>query len=84
MAPVTAGVLKINPAADGQTDAGPVMDAGVAGAPSNDKVRAVLAPQALLATTDNVPLTNPEGTIMLTEVPVLVPEKVHPAGAVQA
>ena len=83
MAPVTAGVLKINPDADGQTEAGPVMDAGVAGAPSKAKVRETLAPQALLATTDKVPLTNPAGTTRLTEVPVLEPEKLHPAGAVQ-
>jgi hypothetical protein len=58
------------------------MEAGVAGIPLRASVLAVLAPQALLATTERVPLTNPDGTVMVMEVPLLA-EMVHPAGAVQ-
>lgn len=59
------------------------MEAGVAGMPLSAKVLATLAPQALLATTDKVPLTNPDGTVMEMEVPVPGAAIVQPAGAVQ-
>jgi hypothetical protein len=43
----------------------------------------VPAPQALFATTESVPETKPAGTLKLTEIPVLFPIKLQPAGAVQ-
>jgi hypothetical protein len=43
----------------------------------------VLAPQALLATTDRVPLTKPDGMVMVMDVPVLGEAMLQPAGAVQ-
>ena len=82
LTPVTTAVLYTKPVAEGQTDAGPVMEAGVAGMPLSASVLARLLPQALLATTESVPLTNPDGTVMVMEVPVLA-VMVHPEGGVQ-
>ena len=77
-------VLYTRPVAEGQTAVGPVSVVGAAGRAERASVLAVLAPQALLATTESVPLVNPvAGTTRLTEVPVLEPEKLQPAGAVQ-
>ena len=79
-----AAVEYTNPVADGQAVAGPLMETGADGIPLKASVLAVLAPQALLATTESVPLVNPlAGTTRLMEVPVLLPEMLQPAGAVQ-
>ena len=75
-------MLYTSPVADAQTETGPVIDAGVGGIPVSANVLAVLAPQALLAITDSVPVVKPAGTVMVMEVPVLA-VIVHPAGAVQ-
>ncbi len=83
LTPFTAGVLKLRPVAEGQAEAGPVMDAGEDGIPLKASVLAVLAPQALLATTDRVPLTKPDGMVMVMDVPVLGAAMLQPAGAVQ-
>ncbi len=84
LAPVTGVVLYASPAAEGQTAVGPVSVVGAEGRRESDRVLAVLAPQALLATTESVPPVNPlAGTTRLTEVPVFKPEKLQPAGAVQ-
>ena len=84
LAPVTAVVLNTSPVAEGQTAVGPVRMVGAEGKTVKTSVRAVLAPQALLATTERVPLVNPlAGTTRLMEVPVLLPEILQPAGAVQ-
>ena len=84
LAPVTGVVLYTRPVAEGQTAVGPVSIVGAEGSADKLSVRAALAPQALLATTESVPPVNPvAGTTRLTEVPVLEPEKLQPAGAVQ-
>ena len=75
-------MLYTRPVAEGQTAVGPVIDAGVVGTPVSDNVLAVLAPQALLAITDKVPVVKPDGMVMVIDVPVLA-VIVHPAGAVQ-
>ena len=74
-------MLYTSPVAEAQTDVGPVIDAGVGGTPVSDNVLAVLAPQALLAFTDSVPVVKPDGMVMVIDVPVLA-VIVHPAGAV--
>jgi hypothetical protein len=68
--------------AEAHTETGPVIDAGVGGTPVSANVLAVLAPQALLAITDKVPVVKPDGTVIVMEVPVLA-VIVHPVGAVQ-
>ena len=77
-----AVVLKTTPVADGHTEVGPVIAAGVPGFETIASVLAgVPAPHALLATTDTFPLMDVEGTVMSAEVPLLT--TVQPAGAVQ-
>ena len=83
MAPVTGVVVYTWPVEDAQTEVGPVSVVGVAGRPDKVVVFAVLAPQALFATTERVPLTKPDGTTRLTDVPLLDPETEQPDGAVQ-
>ena len=75
--------MNTRPVEDLQTEVGPVSVVGLAGLPERVSVLAVLAPQALLATTESVPLTKPAGTIRLTVAPLLLPEKLQPDGAVQ-
>ena len=67
-----ADVLKTTPVADGHTEVGPVIAAGVAGLPTKARVRAVLLPHPLVAITERVPLIKPEGTSRVMPVPVLV------------
>jgi hypothetical protein len=76
-------VVNVCPVEDGQTEVGPVSVVGLVGVPFSESVLAVLAPQVLFATTESVPLTKPAGTIRLTDVPLLLPEKLQPDGAVQ-
>ena len=78
-----AAVEYTNPVADGQAVAGPLMETGADGIPLKARVLAVLAPQVLLATTDRVPLTKPDGMVMVMDVPVLGEAMLQPAGAVQ-
>jgi hypothetical protein len=80
--PVTAGVVKFTPTCDGQTDAGPVMLAGVAGRRVKAKVRVILPPQLLTQATLNVPVVKVLGTLIVTVVKLL-DTIVHPVGAVQ-
>jgi hypothetical protein len=80
--PVTAGVVKLTPTCDGQTEAGPVMLAGVAGKRVSDNVRVMLPPQLLMQATLNVPVVKVLGTLMVA-VFKLLDAMVHPAGAVQ-
>ena len=77
-----AAVEYTNPVADGQAVAGPLIETGADGIPLKARVLAVLAPQALLAITDKVPVVKPDGMVMVIDVPVLA-VIVHPAGAVQ-
>jgi hypothetical protein len=83
VAPLTGVVVNTFPAEDAQTEVGPVNVVGDAGRPDKVVVFAVLAPQALFATTERVPLTKPDGTTRLTDVPLLLPEIEQPEGAVQ-
>ena len=80
--PATNGVVYTRPVADGQTETGPLIDAGAAGKPDKASVRATLFPQAFTATTLNVPKTKPDGMPIVMAVPVLV-RMLQPAAAVQ-
>ncbi len=80
--PDTAGVVKFTPTCDGQTDAGPVMLAGVAGRRVRARVRVMLPPQLFTQATLNVPVVKVLGTLMVA-VFKLLDAMVHPAGAVQ-
>ena len=80
--PVTAGVVKFTPTCDGQTDAGPVMLAGVAGKRVKASVRVILPPQLFKHATLKVPVVNELGMLMVT-VFKLLDTIVQPVGAVQ-
>lgn len=79
--PVTAGVVKFTPTWFGQTLAGPVMLAGVAGKRVSDALREALPPHEFTACTVNVPVVNVLGTFSTIEVPLLV-TIVQPVGTV--
>jgi len=80
--PVTAGVVKFTPTWFGQTDAGPVMLAGVDGKRVSDAVRVDVPPQLFTACTDKVPVVNVLGIFNTIELPLLV-AIVQPVGTVQ-
>ena len=82
LTPVTAGVVYDSPVADGQTEAGPLIDAGVEGRRLKVSVLAVLDPQLLLATTDMEPLLKAVLMFTTTEVPLLL-VMLQPEGTVQ-
>ena len=79
--PVTAGVVNTTPTWFGQTDAAPVMLAGVEGKRVSDALRVDVPPQLFTACTDKVPVVNVLGTFNTIELPLLV-AIVQPVGTV--
>jgi hypothetical protein len=80
--PVTAGVVKFTPTCDGQTEAAPVMLAGVPGKRVSASVLLTLPPQLFTQATLRVPVVNVLG-ILMTTLFKLLDAIVQPAGAVQ-
>jgi len=79
--PLTAGVVNTTPTWFGQTEAAPVMLAGVEGKRVSDAVRSELPPQLLYARTLNVPVVKALDTFNTIELPLLV-AMVQPLGTV--
>jgi hypothetical protein len=79
--PLTAGVVNTTPTWFGQTEAAPVMLAGVEGKRVSDAVRSELPPQLLYARTLNVPVVKVFDTFNTIELPLLV-TMVQPDGTV--